>query len=196
MNFFQKAKRKLGATATDRLINAESELVLYEFVARRLDSGVFDSGVWAMALDKAEGNDEKAKGIYISVSVKRLKREISAGVGITREYKIFQQRYEEEIRIQKQLESEIIESNNTLIKLQANYEEKQDSRKFWFFIMWISALLMIPTAGVSAIVAVPSLFFWLNCKIKLSYLETRQGKLKVSLESTKEKLVEISHSRL
>jgi len=196
MNFFQKAKRKLGATATDRLINAESELVLYEFVARRLDSGVFDSGVWAMALDKSEGNDEKAKGIYISVSVKRLKREISAGVGITREYKIFQQRYEEEIRIQKQLESEIIESKNTLIKLKANYEEEQGSRKFWFFTMWISALLMIPTAGVSAIVAVPSLFLWLNCRSKLFYLETRQEKLKVSLESTKEKLIEISHSRI
>lgn len=36
-NFFEKASRALRLTASDRLIHAESNLMLYEFVARRLD---------------------------------------------------------------------------------------------------------------------------------------------------------------
>lgn len=55
-NFFQKASRTLHLTPSDRLVHSESNLMLYEFVARRLDSGVFDFGVWAMAMEKSNGD--------------------------------------------------------------------------------------------------------------------------------------------
>lgn len=52
------------------------EDALYEAVAKEIASGVKKEGLWAKALAEAEGNDTKAKAIYMRFRVQSMKDEI------------------------------------------------------------------------------------------------------------------------
>ena len=58
--------------ATERLFEEQ----LYSQVATELFEGKEDHGIWAKAIADAEGNSEKAKGLYIKHRVQSIKDEI------------------------------------------------------------------------------------------------------------------------
>jgi|TARA_R110000787_G_scaffold13751_5_gene42861 hypothetical protein len=68
MSIFDKFKtQSIGA----RLIEEK----LYEVVANELQNGVRRNGLWAKALAKSQGDESKAKALYISYRVQSLKDE-------------------------------------------------------------------------------------------------------------------------
>jgi hypothetical protein len=58
-------------TAVSRLIEER----LYEQVAEEITTGKLRTGLWTKALANAEGNNEKAEGIYIKLRIQSLKDE-------------------------------------------------------------------------------------------------------------------------
>jgi hypothetical protein len=68
MNIFAKLKRKNAAA---RLIDEQ----MYEIVVEELQSGVRRNGLWAKALAKSQGDESKAKALYISYRVQSLRDE-------------------------------------------------------------------------------------------------------------------------
>ena len=61
-----------------------------------------------MAMEKSKGDEDRAKGIYIGLSVKRIKREMAAGVGIAKEFKKFEEAMTREIALQKELQNQFL----------------------------------------------------------------------------------------
>lgn len=68
MNFFDKFKLQ---SAAERL----QEEQLYEIVLDELDQGVKRTGLWAKALAKSAGDENRAKSLYIEFRVQSLKDE-------------------------------------------------------------------------------------------------------------------------
>jgi len=68
MKFFDNLRRQ---SAANRLMEEE----LYSEVARELNEGILRNGLWAMALQKAGGDKDKAKSLYIPLRVQSLKDE-------------------------------------------------------------------------------------------------------------------------
>ena len=192
MNLFEKARIKLGVTPTDRLIRSESELMLHEFVARRLDSGVFEKGVWAMALKQAEGDDDRAKGIYIDLAVKRLKREISAGVGISPDYERFQEAYRGEVRQQQGLARQIEKTERQIQRLHLENESRRSSQRLWGVVAAGGFGFMLFTGGATVLVALPAAYLWAMQGVKLSRGYREEAEERESLVGMLEKQLEQS----
>lgn len=194
-NFFEKASRALRLTASDRLIHAESNLMLYEFVARRLDSGVFDLGVWAMAMEKAKGDEDRAKGIYIGLSVKRLKREIAAGVGIAKEFKKFEEAMTREIALQRELQKEIDKLEDHRHKLELKIESSSGERKFWGALI-IFGFALLPFSGSGIVISVLASMIWMLSKINSTRSNSAHMKASRNLEMKRDELRNIQGDRL
>lgn len=73
-----KFKNPFSSPLKDFLTEAE-ETALYEQAATEIENGIMNKGLWAKALSKADGNEEKQKAIYIELLVDYLKKEIAAG---------------------------------------------------------------------------------------------------------------------
>ena len=71
-------------SATHRLISKEMERQLYEKAALDIENNNIDKGLWVKALSKAEGDENKQKGIYIELIVERYKDELRAGKELER----------------------------------------------------------------------------------------------------------------
>lgn len=83
MSIFNKAKRKIGITAKGELLSKEAEYKLYAKVARDVEEGAKDLGVWAAAFTKVDGDEQKTKAKYIDLMVGKLKIELEAGMELT-----------------------------------------------------------------------------------------------------------------
>lgn len=181
MNLFRKARLKLGITPTDRLVKSESELMYYEFVARRLDSGVYEKGIWAMALAQSQGDDEKAKGRYIELAVERLKKEVSAGIGLYREFNRFQDAYLVEVKKQQKIIKQISKQEMYLEKTQLEADALESAASGWAKITVVSGIFMIFTGGLTALIAVPALTMWLTKSLGASSKSRDIGKAQTLL---------------
>ena len=73
-----KFKNPFSSPLKDFLTEAE-ETALYEQAATEIENGIMNKGLWAKALSKADGNEEKQKAIYIELLVDYFKKEIAAG---------------------------------------------------------------------------------------------------------------------
>jgi flagellum-specific peptidoglycan hydrolase FlgJ len=73
-----KFKNPFSSPLKDFLTEAE-ETALYEQAATEIENGIMNKGLWAKALSKADGNEEKQKAIYMELLVDYLKKEIAAG---------------------------------------------------------------------------------------------------------------------
>ena len=69
MSFFSKFKSQ---KAVDR-INEEK---IYEAIVKELQQGIRREGLWAKALAKSEGNESKAKSLYIEFRAQSITDEI------------------------------------------------------------------------------------------------------------------------
>lgn len=194
-NFFGKASRALRLTASDRLIHAESNLMLYEFVARRLDSGVFDLGVWAMAMEKSEGDEDRAKGIYIGLSVKRLKREIAAGVGIAKEFKKFEEVMAREIALQRKLQKEIDKLEDQRYELVLKIKKTSSGSRIWGTLT-IIGFALFPFNEFGLFIGAPAGIMWLSRKMKSMGVNSDYSKSSRKLEMKRAELRNIQGDRL
>jgi hypothetical protein len=61
---------------TEAIRSRIAEEELYALVLREIESGVRRDGLWAKALANADGNEEKAKGLYIEYRAQSLLDEI------------------------------------------------------------------------------------------------------------------------
>jgi hypothetical protein len=59
------------ASASDRLVEEQ----IYEYVAKEIGVGIRRDGLWAKAVEKAMGDETKAKALYIQFRVQSLKDE-------------------------------------------------------------------------------------------------------------------------
>jgi hypothetical protein len=167
MGILKRTKRKLGLTAADRLVSKESELALYEFAARQIESGERDLGIWAKAIADAGGSQKKAKGEYLRLMVEKLRAEIDAGVGLAGPFEIFQQQYEAFL---KQNKVKIKQQKKLLIQkkdAEASYNNAQGSRKFWFYVMFIFP---------------PGFLFWIRAILKCGRLSGKIEKADTELQ--------------
>lgn len=194
-NFFQKASRTLRLMPSDRLVHAESNLMLYEFVARRLDSGVFDFGVWAMAMEKSNGDEDRAKGMYIGLSVKRLKREIAAGIGIAKEFKKFEEALTQEIALQRELQKEIVKLEDHLQKLEIKIEKSSGASRIWGTLT-IIGFALLPFSEVALFVGAPASMIWLSRKMNSMGVNSTYSKSSRNLEMKRDELQNIQGNRL
>ena len=71
-------KRILGLSPTEKFLSKEAEYSLYALVHESIEKGDKDTGIWAAAFSKAEGDEQKAKALYIELMVERLKNAIKA----------------------------------------------------------------------------------------------------------------------
>mgnify|MGYP001181359674 CR=1 FL=1 len=71
-------KRILGLSSTEKFLSKEAEYSLYALVHESIEKGDKDTGIWAAAFSKAEGDEQKAKALYIELMVERLKNAIKA----------------------------------------------------------------------------------------------------------------------
>ena len=71
-------KRILGLSSTEKFLSKEAEYTLYALVHESIEKGDKDTGIWAAAFSKAEGDEQKAKALYIELMVERLKNAIKA----------------------------------------------------------------------------------------------------------------------
>jgi hypothetical protein len=195
LNFFGKARRALLLTPSDRLIHAESNLMLYEFVARRLDSGVFDLGVWAMAMEKSHGDEDRAKGIYIGLSVKRLKREIAAGVGIAKEFKKFEGAMAQEVALQRELQKEIDKLEDQRQKLEIKIEKSSEGSRIWGALT-IIGFASLPFSELALFVGAPAGMIWLSRKMNSMGVKSAYSKSSRNLEMKRDELQNIQGDRL
>lgn len=69
MSFFRKLKEASIAT---RVFDEK----IHEIVIREIENGIRRDGLWAQAIAKGEGNERKAKAIYISLRVQSIKDEL------------------------------------------------------------------------------------------------------------------------
>lgn len=76
MNIFNRFKKK---NAAQRLLEER----LYEIVLEELQKGVRRAGLWAKALAKSEGDESKAKALYISFRAQSLKDELELAEGMS-----------------------------------------------------------------------------------------------------------------
>jgi len=61
---------------TNRIKN-NNDIPLYEIVGKELEANMLCQGTWTKAFAEAEGNDEKAKALYIKLRVAQLPQEIA-----------------------------------------------------------------------------------------------------------------------
>ena len=62
----------LGKNADDRL----AEEMLYAEAMREIEQGIRRDGLWGKAIADSEGDDKKAKGLYLKLRVQALKDEL------------------------------------------------------------------------------------------------------------------------
>ena len=93
MTWFKRIKSR---AALDRI----AEEKLYEAAYREVDSGQRRAGLWAKALAKSAGSDEKARSLYIEFLVQKYRDESHLQDEIMREA------FEEHLRQKRQAETE------------------------------------------------------------------------------------------
>ena len=71
-------KRILGLSSTEKFLSKEAEYTLYALVHESIEKGDKDTGIWAAAFSKAEGDEQKGKALYIELMVESLKNAIKA----------------------------------------------------------------------------------------------------------------------
>ena len=64
----------IGKNADDRL----AEEMLYAEAMREIEQGIRRDGLWGKAIADSEGDDKKAKGLYLKYRVQALKDELEA----------------------------------------------------------------------------------------------------------------------
>jgi hypothetical protein len=114
MSIFDKFKRQNAAA---RLIQER----LYEIVVDELQNNVKRNGLWAKAFANSDGNESKAKALYISYRVRSLKDESQISEAL-REQKA------KDALIRKQQEREH-EANETRQRSQEQRSRKQQERE-------------------------------------------------------------------
>ena len=72
MSFFSKFKQP---SASDRLLEEQ----LYSDVLNEVQSGVKREGLWAKAIAKSNGNESKAKSLYIEFRVQSMRDDLELG---------------------------------------------------------------------------------------------------------------------
>ncbi|MCF6252419.1 MAG: hypothetical protein L3J75_14300 [Methylococcaceae bacterium] len=106
MSLFKKIK--ISSSAASRI----AEEQYYEVVVDELQQGIKRGGLWAKALSKSEGNEEKAKGLYISYRVQSIKDELEISEALEKESTL-QERNRVVLNRNKRIKK-CIESLNTL----------------------------------------------------------------------------------
>jgi len=76
MSFWKKVKQ---TSVVARLVEEK----LYERVLREIEAGVRRDGLWAKALQKSSGNEEKAKALYIEYRVQSIKDEAEISTALS-----------------------------------------------------------------------------------------------------------------
>ena len=108
----------IGKNADDRL----AEEMLYAEAMSEIEQGLRRDGLWGKALADGEGNQEKAKGLYLKYRVQALKDELQ----IEREK--IKQTTEEEKKVETSKQND---KNNPV------------SRPFLSAVLWVLFLLLI-----------------------------------------------------
>lgn len=56
-------------------LHREADRLFYDAVAEEMKFGYQDDGLWLMAYEKAQGDDKRAKALYIGLRVERLREQ-------------------------------------------------------------------------------------------------------------------------
>ena len=129
-----KFKNPFSSPLKDFLTEAE-ETALYEQAATEIENGIMNKGLWAKALSKADGNEEKQKAIYIELLVDYFKKEIAAGKELAsilaREEEIESKRNKETIKPDNETAEDPKESKAEAEKAarQKKYLEEEEAQK-------------------------------------------------------------------
>ena len=129
-----KFKNPFSSPLRDFLTEAE-ETALYEQAATEIENGIMNKGLWAKALSKADGNEEKQKAIYIELLVDYFKKEIAAGKELAsilaREEEIASKRNKETIKPDIETAEDPKESKAEAEKAarQKKYLEEEEAQK-------------------------------------------------------------------
>ena len=129
-----KFKNPFSSPLKDFLTEAE-ETALYEQAATEIENGIMNKGLWAKALSKADGNEEKQKAIYIELLVDYFKKEIAAGKELAsilaREEEIESKRNKETIKpdIKKTEDPKVSKAEAEKAARQKKYLEEEEAQK-------------------------------------------------------------------
>ena len=133
-NTHEDIKNPFSSPLKDFLTEAE-ETALYEQAATEIENGIMNKGLWAKALSKADGNEEKQKAIYIELLVDYFKKEIAAGKELAsilaREEEIESKRNKETIKPDNETAEDPKESKAEAEKAarQKKYLEEEEAQK-------------------------------------------------------------------
>ena len=141
-------KRMRSRAALDRI----AEEKLYEAAYREVDSGQRRAGLWAKALAKSAGSDEKAKSLYIEFLVQKYRDESHL------QEEIMKEAFEEHLRQKRQAETESaraeassqsgsIPRDNTTEKDKEMWEPAvSGDAVFWVVIGFIGVIIVLAIA--------------------------------------------------
>ena len=136
----------IGKNADDRL----AEEMLYAEAMREIEQGLRRDGLWGKAIADSEGDDKKAKGLYLKYRVQALKDELER----ERQKAYEQQQFAEEQRIEKKEKDTYGYSDlkkSELKQLQAEEAERSKKAQAFFLILLLGVpLVLLILAGIGS----------------------------------------------
>ena len=70
MGLLDKFKRKVETTLSE---SRQDEELIYKDILKEMDSGVINEGIWGKALANCNGDEEKAKSLYMKYRLRSVK---------------------------------------------------------------------------------------------------------------------------
>ena len=145
MGLFDKLKNQ---SAIDRMVEEQ----LYEQVATELRNGIKRDGLWLKSLEKSNGNEVKAKSIYIKYRIQSLIDEAN----ITHERNLESQA--------KEYQEAMAHINNYISLLKSNGYTVNDTTKGWLITERIDGSTLIPKETSIGTIDELAEFTKINCK--------------------------------
>ena len=142
----------MNKSAVEDLVSQQELYELYAKVAKEIEDGLLDKGVWTKSFADAAGNEAKAKAVYIELMVERL---------------ILAKKAQSELeiatsQIKAQNEVDRVRSEKKVVrkKQQSNFirDVTRPMSKKWWILYYVAVVpLMIPSATLVALIW-PDLF--------------------------------------
>lgn len=135
--------------------SSENDNMLYEYVLEEIEKNNLQKGLWAKALALSEGNNDKAKSLYMQYRVQAIKEELSrlhidpSSLSPQRIWHIIENGItpEEQASFQEESEDKIKSQHNAKANL-----EKAKYNKFGGWLIFFAILIVIGNLGLLSIV--------------------------------------------
>ena len=126
-------------SATEKLVSKEVEYKLHEKVVKDLTEGKKDLGIWGKAFVDADGDEQRAKGIYIKLMVQHYKDTAKSEAELEA---IWNENYQRE---QAEKEEERLRQEEILRQTQQNKNDNKGDEFVSGFVNFMGYLLFFTT---------------------------------------------------